>query len=167
MEKRKRWKAGPAVRFKGQGDKAARARTCTAELVLHQRIFGFSRYPSPPGCGGNRRAIKWVSHTHVHHHWPTREVQEEVTALGVALGACLKPSRSGGAAGVGGGYRTGGCGGIGRMGRGYGGRCGGHCRAGRSGGIGHSGNGCCRGLAGSDSCGVSGSGRIPRGGWRC
>ena len=37
----------------------------------------------------------------------------------------------------------------------------------QSGGIGHSGNGCCWGLAGSDGCGLSGSGRVPRGGWRC
>ena len=40
MEKRKRWGARPAVRFMGQGDKAARARTYTAVLVPLQRIFG-------------------------------------------------------------------------------------------------------------------------------
>ena len=84
-----------------------------------------------------------MSHTHGHHHWPPREVEEEVTALGVVLGAWRELSRAGGAAGVGGGCRTKGCGGIWRGRRGYGGRCGGRCRAGRSGGIGHSGNGCC------------------------
>ena len=111
MEKRKRWGARPAARFMGQGDKAARARTCTAVSFPLQRIFGFGRYPSPPGCGGNRRGRKWVSHAHDHHYWPPREVQEEVTALGVALGAWRERSRVGGAAGVCGSSRTGGAGG--------------------------------------------------------
>ena len=123
MEKRERWGPRPAVSFMGKGDKAARARTCTAVLVPLQRIFGFGRHPSPLGCGGNRRGRKRVSHTHVHHHWPPREVQEQVTAVGVALGAWRESCRAGGAAGVGGGCcRARGCGGVGRGGRGYGGR---------------------------------------------
>ena len=44
---------------------------------------------------------------HVQHPWPPREVQEEVTALGIALGARREPCRAGGAAGVGGGSSTG------------------------------------------------------------
>ena len=112
MEKRERWGPRPAVSFMGQGDKGARACTCTAVLVPLQRIFGFGRHPSPPGCGGNRRGRKRVSHTHFHHHWPPREVQEEVTALGVVLGAWREPCCAGGAAGVGGGCRTGVCGGV-------------------------------------------------------
>ena len=84
-----------------------------------------------------------MCHAHVHHHWQPREVLEEVTALGVAMGARREPFRTGGAAGVVGGRSTGGCGGIGRGGWGCGVRCGGNCRAGRSGGIGYSGNGCC------------------------
>ena len=122
MEKRKRWGARPAVRFMGQGDKAARAPTCTAVLVPLQRIFGFGRHPSPPGCGGSRRGRKRACHAHVHHHWPPRDVQEEVTALGVALGARRKSCRAGGAAGLGGGCSTVGLRGIGRGGRGDGGR---------------------------------------------
>ena len=55
MEKRKRWGARPAVRFMGQGDKAARARTCTTVLVPLQRIFGFGRHPSPPGWGSKQQ----------------------------------------------------------------------------------------------------------------
>ena len=63
-----------------------------------------------------------MCHAHVHHHWPLQEVQEEVTALGVALGSRHEPWRTGGtagvgggrsSAGVGGGRSTGGCGGIG------------------------------------------------------
>ena len=68
MEKRKRWGASPAVRFMGQGDKTARACTCAAVLVPLQRIFGFRRHSSPPGCGGNRRGRKRVCHAHVRHH---------------------------------------------------------------------------------------------------
>ena len=102
-----------AVRFMGHGDKAARARTCTALLVPLQRIFGFGGHSSPPGCSGNRRGRERVCHAHVQHHWPPREVQEEVTALGVALGARREPWRTGGAAGVGGGCSTGACGGFG------------------------------------------------------
>ena len=109
---RKRWGARPAVRFMGQGDKAARARTCTAVLVPLQYIFGFGSYPSPPGCGSNRRGRKWVSHTHVYHHWPPREVQEEVTELGVTLGAWREPSRAGGAAAWAAATAPGGAGGL-------------------------------------------------------
>ena len=78
--------ASPAVRIMAQGDKAARACTCTAVLVPLQRVFGFCRHSSPPGCGGNQKGRKRVCHAHVHHHWPPREVQEEVAAPGVALG---------------------------------------------------------------------------------
>ena len=63
MEKRKRWGASPAVRFMGQGNKAARTHICTAVIVPLQRIFGLGRQSSPPGCGGNRRGPKRVSHT--------------------------------------------------------------------------------------------------------
>ena len=108
MEKRKRWGASPAVRFMGQGDKAARARTCTSVRVLLQRIFGFSRHFSPPGRGGNRRGRMRVCHARVHHHWPPREVHEGVTALGVGLGARRELCRTGGAAGMGGGRSIGG-----------------------------------------------------------
>ena len=80
---------------------------------LHRRRAAAHRQPGPG------------EHAHVHHHWPPREVQEQVTALGVALGAWRESCRAGGAAGVGGGScRTRGCGGVGRGGRGYGGRCG-------------------------------------------
>ena len=67
---------------------------------LHRRRAAAHRQPGPG------------EHAHVHHHWPPREVQEQVTALQVALGALREPSRAGGAAGVGCGCRTGGCGGI-------------------------------------------------------
>ena len=104
MEKRKHWGTSPAVCFMGQGDEAARARSCTAVLFPLQRIFGFGRHSSPPGCGGNRRGRKRVCHAHVHHHkWPPREVQEDVTAVGVALGARRELCRAVGAAGVGSG----------------------------------------------------------------
>ena len=98
---------------------------------------------------------------HVHHHRLPREVQEEVTALGVALEARREPCRAGG---VGGGCSSGRCGGSWRGGRGYGGHCGSHSRAGRSSIIGDSGNGYCWGLAGSSNSGVSSSGCVPRGG---
>ena len=110
----------PTVHLMGQGDKAARARTCTAVLVTLQHFFGFGRHPIPPSYGGNRRGRKRVSHTYVHHQWLPREVQEEVTALGVALGAWREPCRAGGAAGVGGGCRTAVCGGGGGWARGEG-----------------------------------------------
>ena len=110
MEKCKRWGASPAVRFMGPGDKVAHARTCTVVLVTLQCIFGFGRHSSPPGCGGNRRGRKRVCHAHFHHHWPPREVHEEATALGVALGARLEPCRASGAAAAGAGCSTGGAG---------------------------------------------------------
>ena len=113
MEKRKGWGASPAVRFMGQGDKAACACTSTAVLVLIQRTFSFGRHPSHPGYSDNRRGRKRVCHAHVHHHWTPREVQEEVTALGIALGARREPCCTGGAAGVGGSSSTEGCEGIG------------------------------------------------------
>ena len=47
MNKRKRWAARPAVRLMGQGDKGARARTCTTVLVPLQRIFGSADTPVP------------------------------------------------------------------------------------------------------------------------
>ena len=112
MEKRKGWGASPAIRSMGQGDKAARICNSTAVLVPLQRIFGFGRLPSPPGGSNIRRGRKRVWHAHVHHHWLPREVQEEVTVLGIALEARREPFCTGGAAGVGGGSRTGGCGGV-------------------------------------------------------
>ena len=114
MEKRKRWGASPDVRLMGQGDKAANACTCTATPAPLQCIFCLGRQSCPSGCGGHCSGRKRVCHAHVHHHWPARdpEVQEEVTALGIALGARREPCRTGGAAGVGGGRSTGGYGGI-------------------------------------------------------
>ena len=53
-----------------------------------------------------------MCHAHV-HHWPLREVREEVTALGIQLGARREPCRTIGVAGVYGGSSTGGGGGIG------------------------------------------------------
>ena len=103
----------------GQGDKAARTCTCKAVLVPPQRIFGFGGHSNPLGRGGNRRGRTRVCHAHVHHHWPPREVQEEVTALRVALGSWRVPCRTGGAAGVGGGRSAGGCRGIVRGGWGH------------------------------------------------
>ena len=101
----------------GSGDKAARACTSTAVLVSLQRILGFGRQSSPPGCSDNRTGRKRVCQAPVHHYWPPREVQEEeVTALGIMLGARWEPCRTGGAASVVGGSRIGGCGGIGRGG---------------------------------------------------
>ena len=132
----------PAVRFMGQGDKAARTITSAAVLVPLQRIFGCSRYSSPPGCGANRRGRKRVCHAHVHHHWPPREVQEEVTALGAALGPRREPCRTGGAARVSAGRSTGSCRGDWARGLELWRRCGNYCRAGRSSAIGHSGSGC-------------------------
>ena len=81
MEKRKGWGASRAMRCMGQGNKMARAGTSTAVLVPLQRLFGFGRHPSPPGCSGYRisRGRKRVCHTHVHHHWLPQEVQEEVS----------------------------------------------------------------------------------------
>ena len=61
-----------------------------------------------------------MSHTRVHHHWPPREVQEEIIALGTTLGA-REPCLTGGAAGMGCGSSTRECGGIG---------CGGEASAG-------------------------------------
>ena len=55
----------------------------------------------------------WVCHSHVHHHWPPRQVQEEVIGLGFALAARREPCRTGGAAGVGRGHTSGGAEGLG------------------------------------------------------
>ena len=57
-----------------------------------------------------------MCHAHFHPHWPPLEVQEEVTALWVALGAQREPFRAGASAGVGGGDNTGGAGGLGVVG---------------------------------------------------
>ena len=131
MEKRKRWGASPDVRLMGQGDKAANACTCTATPAPLQCIFCLGRQSCPSGCGGHCSGRKRVGHAHVHHHWPAREpeVQEEVTALGVALGARREPCRTGGAAGVGGGRSSSGRdrAGGGAQGWGYGGQCNGNC----------------------------------------
>ena len=50
-----------------------------------------------------------MCHAHVQHHKPPGEVQEKVTALGAVMGARREPCRTGGADGVGGGRRAGGC----------------------------------------------------------
>ena len=73
-----------------------------------------SRFNASLASADNRRGRKRVCHAHVHHHWPPREVQEEVPALGVALGVWREPCRTGGAAGVGGGSSIGACSRIGR-----------------------------------------------------
>ena len=96
----------------GQGDKAARARTCMAVLFPLQRVFVFGRHSCPSGRGGNRGGHKRVCHAHIHNHRPPREVQEEVTALGVALGARRELCRTGAAAGLEGVRSSGGCGGM-------------------------------------------------------
>ena len=53
MEKRKRWGARPApFHFMGQGEKAARARTCTAVLVLLQVVPPKWAAAATPGIAG-------------------------------------------------------------------------------------------------------------------
>ena len=108
-----------------------------------------------------------MCHAHVHHDWPPREVQQEVTALGVALGARREPCRAGGAAGVGAGCSIGGCGGLGAGGGATAGVAVATAALGAAAALATAGMAAAEGLAGSDSCGVYGSRHVPRGGWRC
>ena len=77
--------------FLGQVDKVAHAYTSTCVPVPLHHIFGFGRCPSPPGCSDNCRGRKWACPAHTNHHWPPRDVQEEVIALGITLGARQDP----------------------------------------------------------------------------
>ena len=125
MEKRKGRGASSARRLMRQGGEAARACAGASVHVALHRIFGISG-PSRPRCSSNCRGRTWVCHAHVHHHWPSQEVDEEVdeevATLGVAQGARRDPCL----VRVCGGSSIGGCRGRGCGGCCCGGPCGGH-----------------------------------------
>lgn len=81
----------------GQGDE-----TCISTSVLDppQRVIGSGRRLSLPGCSGNCRGCKRMCRPHVFHHWMPREVQDEVTALGIRLEAQQDLFRAGAAVGA-------------------------------------------------------------------
>ena len=64
MEKRKRWETSAAIRWMGQGNKAARACTSAAVLVPLQSIFGCGRHSSPQAAAATLEGASWcVTHT--------------------------------------------------------------------------------------------------------
>ena len=77
-----------------------RARTSTSVLVPLLQIFHFCRFPSPPSYSDTGKGRKQVFHTHIYNDEPPGKVQQEVTALGITLGARQEPCRAGEAVGV-------------------------------------------------------------------